>query len=106
MGFPINRAHFNILASEMAFKLGKFNNENRQLSTKSYYKFLERRDKELKLVKPRKLTSNRAAALKTEAIDRYFEEHERVMTKYGLQDKPHLIYNLDETGLQLEHCHH
>jgi len=87
----------------MAFKLSKFNNENRQLSTKWYYKFLKRWDKELKLVKPRKLTSNRAAALTTEDIDRYFEELERVMTKYGLQDKPQLIYNLDETGLQPEH---
>jgi len=57
-------------------------------------------DKELKLVKPRKLTSNRAAALANEAIDRYFKELEKVMTNNGLIDKPHLIYNLEQVCSQ------
>jgi len=45
---------------------------------------LERLDKELKLVKPVKLKSNRAAALANVAT----EELEKVMTKHGLIDKP------------------
>ena len=33
----------------------------------------------------------------------YFEELERVIKKYNLQDKPHLIFNVDEKGITQNH---
>ena len=51
---------------------------------------------ELKLITHRKLSINRAKSCTKESTDLYFEKLENVVRKYDL-DKPHLIYNLDET---------
>ena len=33
----------------------------------------------------------------------YFEELDRILTKYNLKDKPHAIYNIDEKGINTEY---
>ena len=33
----------------------------------------------------------------------YYDDLESILNKYQIKEKPHLIYNLDETGLQPEH---
>ncbi|KAJ8035787.1 hypothetical protein HOLleu_19568 [Holothuria leucospilota] len=57
---------------------------------------------ELKVVKPQKLNLRWAKARSEEVANSYFEELEKVLDKYNLKDKPHLIYNIDETGFQVE----
>lgn len=36
-------------------------------------------------------------------MNSYFDELEKVITKYNLKDKPHLIFNVDEKGIQQNH---
>jgi hypothetical protein len=36
-------------------------------------------------------------------VDKYFDELRAVIHKYNLQDKPHLIYNVDEKDIQANH---
>jgi lipocalin len=38
-------------------------------------------------------------------VNSYFDELEKVITKYNLKDKPHLIFNVDEKGIQQNHSH-
>lgn len=38
-----------------------------------------------------------------ETVGSYFNELEPIMTKYSLTHKPHLIFNVDETGFQTDH---
>ena len=58
---------------------------------------------ELRLVKPRSLSMTRAQAATPEAISKYYQELERVLTTYNIQSRPELIYNLDESGFSPEH---
>jgi hypothetical protein len=102
VGYGLNRSQLNVLATEMAIKLGKLN-QGKSLSDKWYYAFLKRWDHRLKVTKPRGLTSTRASALTQEVVTAYFADLNMVLTENCLQFKPHLIYNLDETGLQPEH---
>ncbi|KAH3802287.1 hypothetical protein DPMN_155962 [Dreissena polymorpha] len=95
-------AQLNVLASELAVKLGKRNSDHK-LSGYWYYNGLQRWDHRLKIIKPRALSSIRAAAVTQENIDNYHCELNAVLENYGLKSKPHLIYNLDETGIQPEH---
>ena len=36
-------------------------------------------------------------------IDKYFKELANVLTKYGLKEKPYLIFNIDEKGITPDH---
>jgi hypothetical protein len=36
-------------------------------------------------------------------VDKYFDELRAVIHRYNLQSKPHLIYNVDEKGIQANH---
>lgn len=42
-------------------------------------------------------------SLPKETVDVYYQELGSNLDKYNLQDKLHLIYNLDETGLYPKH---
>ena len=58
---------------------------------------------ELRVVKPQKLGMRRAKSTTKETVFKYFDELEKIMVKYDLKHKPHLIFNVDETGIQVEH---
>jgi hypothetical protein len=36
-------------------------------------------------------------------VEKYFDELRAVIHRYNLQNKPHLIYNVDEKGIQANH---
>lgn len=61
---------------------------------------------ELKLVKPscRDLEISRAKAGNPENVNSYFEEFSKVIKKCNLEDKPYLIFNVDEKGIQQNHA--
>lgn len=58
---------------------------------------------DLKLSKPRALDLSRVKSASQDKIDNYFVELERVVNEYGLRDKPHCIYNIDEKGVNFQH---
>ena len=66
-----------------------------------FYSFMSRWP-ELHVVKPSSLSEQRARCASEESINKYFSELEHIITKYPLKDKPHLIYNIDEKGINTE----
>ena len=58
---------------------------------------------ELNVLKPHGLEIACAKCGIIENVEKYFESQEEVINKYGLQNKPHLIFNVDEKGLTSNH---
>ena len=102
LGYGINRAQLSLLAKDLAVKLGG-RNKSEKLSNNWHYGFMNRWKDRLSIMKPRSLTSLRAQNLTQETVNKYYDDLESILNKYQLKEKPHLIYYLDETGLQPEH---
>ena len=58
---------------------------------------------ELRVVKSSSLSQLRAKSASKTSICSYFQELESILDKYSLKDKPHLIYNIDEKGINTEY---
>ena len=71
--YGLNRSQLNVLATELAIKLGKLH-QGKCLSDKWHYAFLKRWDHRLKVKKHRALSSTRAYALNQEIITAYFND--------------------------------
>ena len=102
MGYGYTHAQLKVMAADLAVSLGK-RDTSQKMSNNWIYRFLDRWKERLASMKPRGLESSRAKSATPEAIENYYNELERIMNKYDLKDKPHRIFNLDETGLQPEH---
>ncbi|XP_053402828.1 uncharacterized protein LOC128558062 [Mercenaria mercenaria] len=101
IGFGYTRQETINLASDYAVHLG-LREQDKPLSKQWFYNFLNRWPS-IKVVKPRSLEMARARSATRPAIAQYFNELNKILTKYNLKDKPHCIYNIDEKGLSLEH---
>ncbi|KAJ8024963.1 Tigger transposable element-derived protein 2 [Holothuria leucospilota] len=101
-GYPLSRREVITLATESAELLGTRAANGNQLS-KGWFERFMRRWPQLRLAKAQKLSLKRAKATSKETVESYFKELEKIFVKYELTDKPHLIYNVDETGFQTEH---
>ena len=55
------------------------------------------------MLKPRSLEQCRAQSASASVVSNYFSELEKILNKYVLQDKPRLIFNIDEKGIT--QCH-
>ena len=102
MGYGYTHIQLQHLAGELAYSLER-RPTSKPLSNNWLYGFLRRWNDRLSSLNPRSLETTRAKGSTPEAISNYYSELESVLLKYGLNDKPQLIYNLDETGLQPEH---
>ncbi|XP_061196384.1 uncharacterized protein LOC133204647 [Saccostrea echinata] len=89
------------LANDFVRSLGKRNRDN-PLTLRWYQGFMSRWE-ELRVVKPRAMEIQRAKAGNKETVTSYFKELQEVIHKNNLQDKPHLIFNVDEKGIQQHH---
>ncbi|KAJ8019145.1 hypothetical protein HOLleu_42460 [Holothuria leucospilota] len=101
-GYPLSRREVITLATESAELLGTRAANGNQLSKRWFERFM-RRWPQLRLAKAQKLSLKRAKATSKETVEGYFKELEKIFVKYELTDKPHLIYNVDETGFQTEY---
>lgn len=101
IGYGYSRQEVVDVASNFAVHLNKRTRDN-PMSLKWFYSFLGRWP-ELKVIKPRSLEISRAKSATIENVDKYFEELKNVMEKYDLIDKPHLIFNIDEKGITINH---
>ncbi|XP_060553673.1 uncharacterized protein LOC132714771 [Ruditapes philippinarum] len=102
LGYGFSNRQFQVMAGELMNHLGR-RTETKPLSNNWLYAFLSRWKHRLASLTPRKLESTRAKSTTPEAVDNYFKNLEEIMTKYDLQSKPQLIYNVDETGIQPDH---
>lgn len=102
LGYGYSNIQLQHLAGEMAFDFGR-RRTNKALTNTWLYSFLSRWHPRLSSQNPRRLESNRAKGTTPEVVYQYYTNLEEILEKYNLKDKPHLIYNLDETGLQPDH---
>ena len=102
VGYGYTRAEICTKASDFAVYLGKRGKEEKPLSLKWFYGFMGRWP-ELKVVKPSGLSEQRARCASKEVILNYFEELKNIFDKYELHTKPHLVYNIDEKGINTEY---
>ena len=100
-GYGYTRRELAELAGETAFFLNK-RDTSAPLHDKWMYDFLKRWP-ELKIMKPKGLSMVRAHSATRETLDNYYKELLRIIQKYKLLEKPHRIFNVDETGISSEH---
>ena len=62
-----------------------------------------KRNPKLSIRKPQSLSQARAKAMSKPVVEKYFAELKSILDKYQLHDKPHHIFNVDETGITTEH---
>lgn len=99
--YGYTRAEVLNMASDYAVSLGKREKTDKPFSMQWFYSFMNRWP-ELHVVKPSSLSEQRARCASEETISNYFAELEKILIKYDLKDKPHLIYNIDEKGINTE----
>ena len=102
LGYPLSRLEVIALATQSAELLGSRPANGPKLSKRWFERFMGRWP-QLKLAKAQKLSIKRAKATSEETVGNYFRELRTIITKHDLESKPHLIYNVDETGFQTEH---
>lgn len=66
-----------------------------------YYGFMKR-NIELSLRKPEKLSHSRAVMGNDTVIDHYYCELDKLLTENGLEDRAEFIFNCDETGVPVD----
>ncbi|KAK3099590.1 hypothetical protein FSP39_006586, partial [Pinctada imbricata] len=101
LGYGYTRTEVVDIATDYAVIAGK-RDHNNPFTLRWYSGFMGRWP-ELKLVKPRSLELQRAKARNKENVSAYFSELNDNITKYELNDKPHLIFNVDKKGVQQNH---
>ncbi len=102
VGYGYTRAEICYKASDFAVYLGKRGREEKPLSLKWFYGFMGRWP-ELKVVKPSGLSEQRARCASKEVILNYFEKLKNIFDKYELHNTPHLVYNIEEKGINTEY---
>ncbi|XP_063964321.1 uncharacterized protein LOC135156302 [Lytechinus pictus] len=98
-GYGLSRGEVMALASEL---LSDLTGSTKRVGKCWLSHFLKRWPC-LRLVKPRKLAMTRARITTKQRLDSYYSELGRILDKYNLKDKPHLIFNMYETGFNCEH---
>lgn len=100
-GYGYTRQECVNIASEYAVHLGK-RTMDKPFTMKWMRGFLKRWP-ELKVLKPRGLEHARAKMASKETVAGYFKNLEKTLSTHNMHDKPHLIYNVDEKGISIDH---
>uniref|UniRef100_A0A8W8JBF7 HTH psq-type domain-containing protein n=1 Tax=Magallana gigas TaxID=29159 RepID=A0A8W8JBF7_MAGGI len=98
-GYGYTRQECVNIAPEYAVHLGK-RTMDKPFTMKWMRGFLKRWP-ELKVLKPRGLEHARAKMASKETG--YFKNLEKTLSTHNMHDKPHLIYNVDEKGISIDH---
>lgn len=101
VGYNYSRQEIINLASDYAISQGLRDKEH-NLTDKWLYNFLSRWPN-LKAKRPRSLDIARAKSATRQAVDNYFDQLHNILTKYDLATKPHLLFKIDEKGLNTDH---
>lgn len=102
-GFAPNRKTVQKLAYDLAISCGlshKFNSE-RQLAGRDWFKSFMERNINLSLRKAEGISVLRAQGMNREEVNKYFDLLTATLQEHGLLGKPGNVFNVDETGLQL-----
>ena len=73
--------------------------ENDKMASLDWWDSFRKRHIDIALRSPENISSSRAATFNQKKIDAFFNDLQRRLTELSLDNSPHLIYNVDETGL-------
>ncbi|KAM3963687.1 uncharacterized protein ACR2FA_002210 [Aphomia sociella] len=102
-GFPPNRQAIRMLAYQFSEKLElkhNFDHVNEIAGGTWFQSFIER-NPELSIRQAEGLSLARAKGLSREEVNNFYDLLIKVLTDNDLLDKPERIYNMDESGIQL-----
>ncbi|XP_019628182.1 PREDICTED: uncharacterized protein LOC109472769 [Branchiostoma belcheri] len=105
-GFPLTVRAMKALAHEIELKASKARSEPSKFTEsgpgQKWWRGFRRRHPDLTLRSPDQLDRERASFSGPGVVFDHFERMEQVLTENKIKDKkPHLIYNVDETGVEL-----
>ncbi|XP_063401995.1 uncharacterized protein LOC134686219 [Mytilus trossulus] len=100
-GYGYTRQEVTDLATDFVHTI-KIKPRSEEFTLRWFEGFIKRWP-ELRVVKPRSLEILRAKCGSVSNVEKYFASLKEVVLKYNLQDKPHLIFNVDEKGITLNH---
>ena len=101
IGYGKTRKQIKAVAETVAREKGMLQKE--RISDGWFRRFLERQP-QLTLRNGDRTAFVRMSAMQNnEALDSYFRELKRIFDEHKLLDKPENIYNVDETGMPLDH---
>lgn len=102
-GFPLTRDDLRTIAFQFAEQLNikhRFNKEIQKAGYDWLCLFLSRNPR-ITVRKSEGVSLARTAAMNKKEVGEYFDLLEQIMTEHSLFEKPANIFNIDETGLQL-----
>ncbi|KAH3876171.1 hypothetical protein DPMN_000038 [Dreissena polymorpha] len=70
---------------------------------KDWWEGVKRRNPDLTIRKPERLTSTRARVMNWEVVGRYFSDLATILEGLDIADKPQRLWNCDELGKSFEH---
>ena len=101
MGIGFNKSNFLKYASAMARKRG--NSFPKELPSEQWWRDMKKRHPDLSLRQQDPTSSVRIRALHPVKVFKFFSALKGTLVENNLINKPHCIWNTDETGCQLEH---
>ncbi|KAK3085026.1 hypothetical protein FSP39_023051, partial [Pinctada imbricata] len=101
LGYSYMRTEVLQIATGYAVTAGK-RDRNNPFTLRWYAGFIGRWP-DLKLVRPKLLELKRAKAGNREIVPAFFGDLSELIKKYDLNDKPYLIFNVKEKGIQQKH---
>ena len=103
IGYGKSRQEIKLLATYAAKDKGILTDDSRELSSDGwYYRFMSRQE-QLSLRKGDQIANVRMDCLNREVMNSYFELLKKTLSENNLLDSPDHIYNVDETGMPLDH---
>lgn len=102
IGYGYSRTELINLANDFAVSLKK-KSASDPVFAQSWFDGFKKCNPDITLSKPKKLSLVRAKSTSEAVLNKYFQDLEKVMSTNGLLDKPENIWNIDETGLVMEH---
>ena len=102
MGVGFGKRQFLDYAGQLARK-HKIKLKHSKPSEK-WWRLMKKRNSNLRLRRPEGTAAVRHMCMDRGKVCKYFSALQELLKKKGLSDKPSSIWNMDETGLQLEHA--
>lgn len=102
-GFPPNRQSIRMLAYQFAEKLELKHNfdHGNEMAGAAWFKSFIERNPELSIRQAEGLSVARAKGVSREEVNNFYDLLIKVLTENNLSAKPERLYNMDESGIQL-----
>ena len=102
-GMGISPRMLKVKTSQVVKKMGIPTPFRAGVPGPDWFRGLQTRHPDLVIRRQEKLSHSRARMLNSSTVEKYFVELHRILTKNKLHNKPSQVFNMDETGVQLEH---